>query len=194
LRAWRQRDVRSAFRRQKRQVSAGDRFLYWLSPHQKHAASGADDLFRELCFQLPPFWGPLVDGRSADGPLAELLQKVSDYVNLTVSSLEAPAGNQRPDRGGNSNAFRLLSSSPAWTLIDMCWRLLEKAPHCPPTGTVNGPLHRFVLAMHEWITGEDRSGSTHFEYHLKRYAPIKREAKELLARLNGWRRLQERRG
>lgn len=162
------------------------RLLHGFSPNPKEPSSRLGELYREIYSELPPFWGPMVEGVPANGALADLLHRVSEYAMLTASSLENPSGNRKPDRGGKTNAFRLIAAPPAWKLIDMSWRLLENAPHRAPTGTVNGALHKFVLAMHEWTTGEDASGSARFEYHLKKYATAKRDALKLSCRLEAF--------
>lgn len=90
---------------------------------------------------------------------------------------------EHPDRGGRANLHRMLRGSPDWQLVSLVWKFFERGP-IEPAGTVGGPMHLFLLAIHEFVTGEPASDSNRFEGLIKEYAKAHRRLRALMDELD----------
>lgn len=131
--------------------------------------------------KLPQYETPFTHGPNGSAVL--LLDQISRYFSDYREALRAgePVGGAvKGDRGGRINIARLLAPSPAWFLLRSSWAMFEEIPHLRPSATSGAPLHRFLLAFDEWVTGNRTSDTNKFESMLKYMGRMKRRQAESL--------------
>jgi len=142
------------------------------------------EIWRDQIFdRLPSIFLRAGEMELSEGSGAKWLRHVAIHTRSALDSLAAqnrPGKEKTGDLGGHGNLFRLYLASPSWLLVKMSWQLFEWAPHCLPRGTARGSLHNFLGHVHEWVTGENVSGTDKFESHLKAFAKPWRKRTDLL--------------
>lgn len=154
-------------------------FLTMLFPPEPDFKTWNEHIF---C-RLPPLTIEPGKDRLPEGTGVQWLRLVAEHMHSTMRSLAAyqKSGTSKTgDLGGKSNLNRLRGASPGWELVKKSWQLFAWAPHCQPSGTAQGRLHEFLGHVHEWVTGENVSGTGKFESHIKAFSKPWQRSRRLM--------------
>lgn len=88
---------------------------------------------------------------------------------------------KEPDLGGRQNAVDLMRGAPGWVLARDSFQALRYwRPELKPTMTRDGPLHRFVRAVHAYATDGDIEGpDAGLEHHVRKAVKIMAELERI---------------